>query len=86
MVGRNASDSAATGSPGLTGAQRAAAPAAAAANFAALSRVAGTHRKCRSSLISRSVRWQNMAWSNGVIRLIATLVPEAMWTAELASA
>lgn len=41
------------------------------------------HRKCLSSLISRSVRWQNMAWSKGVMRLMATLVPDAIWTADL---
>jgi len=34
-------------------------------------------------LISRSVRWQNMAWSKGVMRLMATFVELAMWTAEL---
>lgn len=41
------------------------------------------HRKCLSSLISRKVRWQNIAWSNGVMRLMATFVPDAMWTADL---
>lgn len=44
---------------------------------------AHTYRKCLRSLISRRVRWQNMAWSNGVMRLMATLVPDAMCTAEL---
>lgn len=41
-----------------------------------------THRKCRRSLISRSVRRQNIECSNGVIRLIATFVDEGTCTAE----
>jgi hypothetical protein len=42
-----------------------------------------THRKCLNSLISLSVLWQNISWSKGVIRLMATLVPDATCTAEL---
>lgn len=39
--------------------------------------------KYRSNFISRSVRRQNMEWSNGVIFLIATFWPEGLWIAEL---
>lgn len=45
----------------------------------------GTHRKCLNSLISLRVRWQNMLCSNGVIRLMATGVPDATCTAALES-
>ena len=38
--------------------------------------------KCRSSLISLSVLKQNIECSNGVIRLMATLVPEGTWMAD----
>lgn len=40
-------------------------------------------RKCLSSLISLRVRRQNMEWSKGVIRLIATLRWEGRCIAEL---
>ena len=39
--------------------------------------------KWRRSLISRRVRRQNMEWSNGVMRLMATLRWEGMCKAEL---
>lgn len=39
--------------------------------------------KYLNSFISRSVRRQNMEWSNGVIFLIATFCPEGLWSAEL---
>lgn len=39
--------------------------------------------KYRSSFISRSVRKQNIEWSNGVIFLIATFCPEGLCKAEL---
>ena len=39
--------------------------------------------KYRSNFISRSVRKQNMEWSNGVIFLIATFCPEGLCRAEL---
>ena len=39
--------------------------------------------KYRSNFISRSVRRQNMEWSNGVIFLIATFWPEGLCSAEL---
>lgn len=39
--------------------------------------------KYRRSFISRSVRRQNMEWSNGVIFLMATFWPEGLCSAEL---
>jgi len=39
--------------------------------------------KYRNNFISRSVRKQNMEWSNGVIFLIATFCPEGLCKAEL---
>jgi len=39
--------------------------------------------KYRNSFISRSVRRQNMEWSNGVIFLIATFCPDGLCKAEL---
>ncbi len=39
--------------------------------------------KWRRSLISRRVRRQNMEWSKGVMRLMATLRWDGMWRAEL---
>lgn len=39
--------------------------------------------KYLSNLISRNVRKQNMAWSKGKMRLMATIWPVGLWTAEL---
>ena len=39
--------------------------------------------KWRRSLISRRVRRQNIEWSNGVMRFMATLRCEGRWIAEL---